>query len=265
MLFDIFDKRPKPPRYSVERVQAIIDKFSGGKSPLKAQDFIKVAIEEKVPLDLMLAQAAAESGFGTKGRAVRTKNVFNIGNYTQGDQLSKDDPLMDRYSTYMPTWMDGLKAYARNMRSNYLTRGKGTQDLLKKFVNKQGQRYAADPDYESTLGTIMKGFGNLYATTPKNKPTAPVKYYTDQQLINMDPSKKNFNTLFLQRELAARGYKLPGSMKDTGDFDGILGQETINALNKFKQTAKLPYESQSQLKAEFEREKRSRRQNPYRQ
>ena len=55
-------------------------------------------------------------------------------------------------------------------------------------------------------------------------------YYTDKELLELDINKKNFDTLALQRELSNRGYKLPKSTKKDGDFDGIWGDETKNAL-----------------------------------
>lgn len=55
-------------------------------------------------------------------------------------------------------------------------------------------------------------------------------YYTDKELSELDVNKKNFDTLALQRELSNRGYKLPKSTKENGDFDGIWGDETKKAL-----------------------------------
>lgn len=55
-------------------------------------------------------------------------------------------------------------------------------------------------------------------------------YYTDKELSELDINKKDFDTLALQRELSNRRYKLPKSTKKDGSFDGILGDETKNAL-----------------------------------
>jgi hypothetical protein len=54
--------------------------------------------------------------------------------------------------------------------------------------------------------------------------------YTDKELMSLDPKKKNFDTLALQEELYNRGYDLKGSITKEGDLDGILGEDTINAL-----------------------------------
>ena len=55
-------------------------------------------------------------------------------------------------------------------------------------------------------------------------------YYSDKELSELDINKKNFDTLALQRELSNRGYKFPNSTKEDGSFDGILGDETKQAL-----------------------------------
>jgi hypothetical protein len=71
-------------------------------------------------------------------------------------------------------------------------------------------------------------------------------FYTDDELSKLNPDKKNFDTLALQRELNNRGYKLPKSTKKESSeevpyydarpdympnsFDGIFGDETKQAL-----------------------------------
>ena len=50
-----------------------------------------------------------------------------------------------------------------------------------------------------------------------------------------DKSSK-FKIEGLQRELSNRGYKLPKSTKQDGDFDGIYGEETKNALIEYRKS-----------------------------
>jgi len=94
-------------------VQAIIDKYSNGKSPLKAEDFIEVSKKYGVPLDLMLAQAIQESNFGTKGMAARSHNIFNVKNNGNTGRL-----------TDQGSWKQGLENYAKLIRDEYTTDGK---------------------------------------------------------------------------------------------------------------------------------------------
>ena len=68
------------------------------------------------------------------------------------------------------------------------------------------------------------------------------QYYSDKELFELDVNKKNFNTLALQRELSNRGYKLLKSTKENGTLDGILGDETKNAL--------LDYQSKNKTKVQ---------------
>lgn len=63
-------------------------------------------------------------------------------------------------------------------------------------------------------------------------------YYSDRELSQLDVNNKNFDTLALQRELSNRGYKLPKSTKADGTFDGVLGEETKQALKDYQSTKK---------------------------
>lgn len=54
-------------------------------------------------------------------------------------------------------------------------------------------------------------------------------FFDDKELKSLDPNKKEFNTLELQKELKNRGYKFEKSMKGNV-LDGIYGDETKKAL-----------------------------------
>lgn len=77
-------------------------------------------------------------------------------------------------------------------------------------------------------------------------------FYTDEELSKLNPDKKNFDTLALQRELNNRGYKLPKSTKKESEndsrthympnsFDGIFGDETKQALLDWQSKNKKMY------------------------
>lgn len=61
-------------------------------------------------------------------------------------------------------------------------------------------------------------------------------YYTDKELSELNIDKKDFDTLGLQRELSNRGYDLPNSTKKDGSLDGTWGDETKNALLKYRKS-----------------------------
>ena len=77
-------------------------------------------------------------------------------------------------------------------------------------------------------------------------------FYTDEELSKLNPDKKNFDTLALQRELNNRGYKLPKSTKKESEndsrtsflpnsFDGVFGDETKQALLDYQSKNKKMY------------------------
>jgi len=56
-------------------------------------------------------------------------------------------------------------------------------------------------------------------------------YYTDSELSDNTADK---DTLGLQRELRNRGYEFPGSTKENGTLDGVMGDETKKALAEYQ-------------------------------
>lgn len=108
-------------------------------------------------LPLLLAQMQCESNFGLNGaRCKLTNSPFSVGLYDNGKNIVK-------YASQD----EAIDAYIRLMQNNYLVNGKGVGDLLSPggFVNRDGNRYASDPQYESkinaTRNAIIKRFPAL--------------------------------------------------------------------------------------------------------
>lgn len=170
---------PEDPN-DVKSVQAYIDKASGGKSPLKAEDFIEVSKKYGVPLDLMLAQATQESNFGTKGRAVRTHNIFNVGNTDDGT------------ANDMGQWKKGLENYAKLLSTEYSKNGKiSTQDLLNNGFTrtKDHARYATDPRYTERLSNILDEINPSNTYSYVNSYTAQTPESTNTGATDNTPGK----------------------------------------------------------------------------
>lgn len=116
------------------------DVFSG--TPLTGEVLAKSAkktYEETgkyIPVDFALAQAQRESSMGRKGRSPKN-NPYNVGEFDEGTKIT------------FKNMEEGVQAYFNLIANDYLVDGKTTDDLMKNFVNHQGNRYATDTEYET--------------------------------------------------------------------------------------------------------------------
>ena len=98
---------------------------------------------EKYNIDIcfVLAQGEIESHFGTKGIASKLNSVFNVGIY-DGKTTEEID---NKYKFDYPN--ESIEPYLKLLINRYLI-NKTEEDLMKKFVDKDGKRYASNPNYE---------------------------------------------------------------------------------------------------------------------
>lgn len=91
-----------------------------------------------IPPEFALAQAQLESKMGLLSRNAKT-NPFNVGEFDEGTK--------QRFATTQ----QGVDAYYDLIARDYLTKGKKIDDLLINYVNKAGNRYASNPEYEQKM------------------------------------------------------------------------------------------------------------------
>jgi hypothetical protein len=139
----------------VEKYSEICDKFIGSQpynllnitGNMMAQGAVNAynRYGTYVPPELALAQLKIEGGFvGNKNaRPIATKNPFNVGNVDDGSNI------------YHNSVQNGINSYYDLVARSYLGRGKNVTALLSDFVNRSGNRYASDPNYENKLINVI--------------------------------------------------------------------------------------------------------------
>lgn len=115
-------------------------------SKLNALNLIDLCSSYNVDLRLALVQGHVESHFGTKGTAAKTNSVFNVGAY---DGHSANRQKRNGFGFEHPD--ESVEPYLKLLTSSYLVNGRTENDLLYKFVNVHGMRYASNTKYESFL------------------------------------------------------------------------------------------------------------------
>ena len=152
------------------KVQAIINKYGKNKSALNAKDYIEVSKSTGVPIELLLAQGAAESNFGIYGRANRTRNVGNVGNTDSGA------------ASFQKSWKDGLYRQANLLKNEYnVSSNKDVQRLLDtRFARPKGGNYATDPNYSTKVGSILNQISNNSFNLNASSQNYPNLQYTSQ-------------------------------------------------------------------------------------
>lgn len=128
----------------VKEVQTYIDRVAST-SNLKGYAIVDECEKYGINICFVLAQGEIESHFGTKGLGGKFNNVFNINVH---DKVKGESDMNKKYIYKYPN--ESIKPYLKLLVDNYLV-DKLETDLLNKYVNKNGLRYATDPDYEAKL------------------------------------------------------------------------------------------------------------------
>lgn len=107
---------------------------------------------EKYDLDIkfVLAQGHIESHFGTTGMAQKTNSVFNVGAFDNHTYTMINGKFKYKHPDY------SIEPYMRLLYRDYITGTKTELDLMGKYVNKNGQRYSSNQNYENELYNLYQ-------------------------------------------------------------------------------------------------------------
>lgn len=138
----------------VTEVEAYINKMAPT-SGLEASYLVEKCLEYETDIIFVLAQGLLESHFGTKGVAVKTNSVWNVGAYDN-----------QRPRNWYETPNESLEPYLKLLREDYLmnithagdTIQKEVQELVmedRRYINYNGYRFASARGYENGMRKLM--------------------------------------------------------------------------------------------------------------
>jgi flagellum-specific peptidoglycan hydrolase FlgJ len=126
-------------------------------STMEAIEFVKMCDKYNMDLFFVIAQAQVESTFATKGLGKKMNSAFNVKAYD-----GKGSKHMDKYQN--PN--ESIEPYMLLVKKNYMGDSKTEMDLMNKYIDLSGKRYASNPDYEtmllSTYNKLKGRYENLY-------------------------------------------------------------------------------------------------------
>lgn len=112
---------------------------------ISALELLNGCDKYSIDVRLALAQGKVESHFGTQGLASKTNSVWN---YKAFDGYKLNEIPKDGKYTHPNL---SIEPYLKLIRESYLGDQKTERDLLNKFVNLSGKRYASNELYEQEL------------------------------------------------------------------------------------------------------------------
>jgi len=129
-------------------------KKSAPKCKLTADFLVKKCLEYNIDISFVIAQGILESNLGTKGLAVKTNSVWNVGTFDDGQ-------IKYTYKTAN----ESLEPYLILLKEKYLIRLTADGDTISRdlyhlthdrgYVNLNGKRYATAIGYEASLRKIL--------------------------------------------------------------------------------------------------------------
>ena len=132
----------------VTEIDVYIDSVASD-SGLNGIKLFELCDKYDVDVRFAMAQAEAESHFGTTGIAAKTNSVWNVKAF---DGRSADDMIKRGDGVQHPDM--SIEPYLILLTTEYLVDGKNELDMFEKFVNKHDKRYASNPNYEKMVEGI---------------------------------------------------------------------------------------------------------------
>lgn len=140
-----------------DRIVTEIDEYIDSIAPDSGLNGIKLFdLCDKYDVDIRfaMAQAEAESHFGTKGIAAKTNMVWNVGAF---DNKSADQIIKEKNGNTSASHPDmSIEPYLILLTTRYFVDGKNELDMFEKFVDANGKRYASNPNYENMVQEIYE-------------------------------------------------------------------------------------------------------------
>lgn len=137
----------------IDEIDRYIKQFAPTSS-LNAIVLFELCETYDIDVKFALAQGHIESHFGTKGMARKTNSVFNVFAF-DGQEYHK----ISRKGKYdHPDY--SIEPYLKLLVNDYIMDDQTEYDLMTKFVNKDGKRYASDPCYENKLSKKFEYISN---------------------------------------------------------------------------------------------------------
>lgn len=132
----------------VEEIDHYIDSVASD-SGLNGIKLFELCDKYDVDVRFAMAQAQAESHFGTIGMAAKTNVVWNVRAY---DNTTAEEMQRKGHDAKHPD--ASIEPYLKLLTTTYLVDGKNELDMFDKFVDINGKRYASNPNYEKLVEGI---------------------------------------------------------------------------------------------------------------
>jgi hypothetical protein len=190
----------KIPTLSAESINDYMKKNSGAdKVPFSGEDIINVANKYNVDPAAIMAIIQVDSSFGTKGKAVRTKNAGNVGNTDSGA------------SKYFKTWKEGLDAVGKQLAKRKIKDntaiskigGESTPQLPLTSQSRLGEKPKLNP-FTATPEELKAAY-----PTPIDNKRASLKMYNDANKLTIDRINKKQKIKDLNAEMENISAQIP--------------------------------------------------------